>query len=65
MALTEIQLKTCRFHGSLSQTGSRPLRYTNREIVGVMQPKIRLRFPGTCDIFYFRTNCFWLPDVHF
>jgi len=25
MALTEIQLKTCRFHGSLSQKGSRPL----------------------------------------
>jgi len=25
MALTEIQLKICRFHGSLSQKGSRPL----------------------------------------
>jgi len=25
MALTEIQLKTCKFHGSLSQKGSRPL----------------------------------------
>jgi len=24
-ALTEIQLKICRFHGSLSQKGSRPL----------------------------------------
>jgi len=23
---------------------------------GVMQPKIWLRFPGTCDIRYFRTN---------
>jgi len=27
MALTEIQLKICRFHGSLSQKGSRPLGY--------------------------------------
>jgi len=27
MALTEIQLKICRFHGSLSQKGSRPLTY--------------------------------------
>jgi len=25
MALTEIQLKICRFHGSLSQKSSRPL----------------------------------------
>jgi len=25
MALTEIQLKICRFHGSLSQKGSRPM----------------------------------------
>jgi len=25
MALTDIQLKMCRFHGSLSQKGSRPL----------------------------------------
>jgi len=25
MALAEIQLKICRFHGSLSQRGSRPL----------------------------------------
>jgi len=25
MALTEAQLKTCRYHGSLSQKGSRPL----------------------------------------
>jgi len=25
MALTEIQLKICRFHGSPSQKGSRPL----------------------------------------
>jgi len=25
MALTEIQLKICRFHGSLNQKGSRPL----------------------------------------
>ena len=29
MALTEIQLKICRFHGSLSQKGSRPLTYIN------------------------------------
>jgi len=28
MALTEIQLKICRFHGSLSQKGSRPLLYS-------------------------------------
>ena len=28
MALTEIQLKICRFHGSLSQKGSRPLLHT-------------------------------------
>jgi len=27
MAVTEIQLKTCRFHGSLSHKGSRPLLY--------------------------------------
>jgi len=27
MPLTETQFKTCRFHGSLSQKGSRPLRY--------------------------------------
>jgi len=27
MALTEIQLKLCRFHGSLSQKSSRPLSY--------------------------------------
>jgi len=26
MALTDIQLKICRFHGSHSQKGSRPLR---------------------------------------
>jgi len=25
MALTESQIKICRFHGSLSQNGSRPL----------------------------------------
>jgi len=25
MALTEMQLKICRFHGSVSQKGSRPL----------------------------------------
>jgi len=25
MALTEVQFKICRFHGSLSQKGSRPL----------------------------------------
>jgi len=25
MALTDVQLKTCRFHGSLSHKGSRPL----------------------------------------
>jgi len=29
MALTEIQLNICRFHGSLSQKGSRPLHYSN------------------------------------
>jgi len=29
IALTEIQLKICRFHGSLSQKGSRPLIYFN------------------------------------
>jgi len=28
VALTEIQLKKCRFYGSLSQKGSRPLRWT-------------------------------------
>jgi len=28
-------------------------RYTSREIMGVMQSQIRLRFPGTCDIRYF------------
>jgi len=27
MAVTEIQLKICRFHDSLSQKGSRPLLY--------------------------------------
>jgi len=27
MALMETQLKVCRFHGSLSQKGSRPLFY--------------------------------------
>jgi len=27
MAFTETQLKTCTFHGSLSQKGSRPLCY--------------------------------------
>jgi len=27
MALTKTQLKICRFHDSLSQTGSRPLVY--------------------------------------
>jgi len=27
MALTEIQLNICRFHGSLRQKGSRPLSY--------------------------------------
>jgi len=29
MALTEIRLNICRFHGSLSQKGSRPLHYSN------------------------------------
>ena len=28
MALTEIQLKRCRFHDFLSQKGSRPLAYS-------------------------------------
>jgi len=28
-------------------------RYTSREIMGIMQPQIWLRFPGTCDIRYF------------
>jgi len=28
MALTEIQLKICGLHGSLGQTGSRPLLYS-------------------------------------
>jgi len=28
MALTEIQLKICRFHDFLSQKGSRPLTYS-------------------------------------
>ena len=28
MALAEIQLKICRFHGFLSQKGSRPLAYS-------------------------------------
>jgi len=28
MALTKIQLKICRFHGSLSQKGSQPLLQT-------------------------------------
>jgi len=27
MALTEMQLKICRFHGSLSQKGSWPMAY--------------------------------------
>jgi len=30
IALTEIQLKICRFHGSLRQKGSRHLFYTKR-----------------------------------
>jgi len=29
MGLTEIQLKICRFHGSFSQKGSRPLPFGN------------------------------------
>jgi len=33
-------------------------RYMNRETMGVMQPKIWLRFPGTCDIRYFRNKLF-------
>ena len=28
MALTEIQFKICRFHGSLSHKGSQPLPYS-------------------------------------
>jgi len=32
MALTEIQLKICRLHGSLSQKGSRPLPYSNPKL---------------------------------
>jgi len=40
-------------------------RYTSREMMGAMQPKIWLQFPGTRDIRYFRSNSFWLPDVHF
>jgi len=30
MALTEVQLQKCRFHGSLSQKGSWPLLQHNR-----------------------------------
>jgi len=41
-------------------------RYTSLEMKGVMQPKIWLRLPGTCDNRYFRNNYFWLPpDVYF
>jgi len=32
MALTETQLKICRFHGSLSQKGSRPLVWSTRHL---------------------------------
>jgi len=31
MALTEIQLKICRLHGSLRQKGSQPLVYINTD----------------------------------
>jgi len=31
-------------------------RYTSRDTMGVMQPKILLRFPGTCNVHYFQTK---------
>jgi len=35
MALTEMQLKICRFHGSLNWKGSRPLIYIVQEFFKV------------------------------
>jgi len=33
MALTEIEYKICRFHGSLSRKGSRPLLYAIHDMI--------------------------------
>jgi len=39
--------------------------FTSRETMGIMQPKIWTRLPGSRDPHYFRSNYFWIPDAHF